>query len=434
MRVLIVSDNYAPNGDGIAASVISLATGLCELGHEVTVIAPRANAPLPPAEYMTYFVPSFATGYGDYRFSWPSAGAVKRIVEYCTPDIVHVHSLGSLGLLAASHCRRLGIKCVLTWHTDLEAYRKAYPVLNFCIPLMYLASVPRRLPTAVARLLLRTTITLTTRARLAEYYRQMLCGTLTLFDHVITPSAKAASSIADLLPGDSVSIIPTAPIPAQELDAESRRRLHSLRKVLHGGDAVICFVGRLSKEKNLELLLRVMARHVLPEYPGARLNVIGGGRRRNHYERLTQALQISHAVTFSGPLPREIVGHVLKSCTVLAHPALSETQGMVIDEAALAGVPAVVLDPELAVRHAVTGYIATSESSLGTELVRIIRAPEIRRRLGVNARRAVEKYTSRQYAARVAAVYLEVVGRDRKKQSKTGPLSGPSFSGDRSIH
>jgi 1,2-diacylglycerol 3-alpha-glucosyltransferase len=412
MRVLIVSDNYAPNRDGIATSVISLAAGLRELGHEVAVIAPRVNAPIPSVRYRTYFVPSFSTGYGDYRFSWPSAGAVKRIIGHYAPDVVHVHTLGSLGLLAASHCRHLGIKCVLTWHTDLEAYRKAYPVLNFCIPLMYLASVPRRLPTAVARLLLRTVIALTARGKAVEYYRQMLCGTLTLFDHLITPSTKAASSIVDLLPSDSVSVIPTAPIPAQELDTESRERLRSLRKLLHGGDAVICFVGRLSKEKNLELLLRVMARHVLPAYPPARLNVIGGGRHRTHYERLTQTLQISHAVTFSGPLPREIVGHVLKSCTVLAHPALSETQGLVIDEAALAGVPAVVLDPELSVRHAVTGYIATSESSLGTELVRIIRAPEIRHRLGVNARRAVEKYTSSQYAARVAAVYLEVVGRD----------------------
>ena len=332
-------------------------------------------------------------------------------MEHCAPDVVHVHTLGSLGPLAASHCRRLRIKCVLTWHTHLEAYRKAYPVLNFCIPLMYLASVPHRLPTAATRLLLRGVIALTTREKTVEYYREMLCGILTLFDRLITPSAKAASSIADLLPSDSVSIIPTAPIPAQELDAESRERLHSLRKTLHGGDAVICFVGRLSKEKNLELLLRVMARDVLPEYPRARLNVIGGGRHRTHYERLTQALQISHAVTFSGPLPREIIGHVLKSCTVLAHPALSETQGLVIDEAALAGVPAVVLDPRLAVRHAVTGYIATSESSLGTELVRIIRAPEIRQRLGANARQAVEKYTSRQYAARVTAVYLEMVGR-----------------------
>jgi 1,2-diacylglycerol 3-alpha-glucosyltransferase len=412
MRVLIVSDNYAPNRDGIAASVISLAAGLRGLGHELAVIAPRASTPIPPAGYRTYLVPSFSTGYGDYRFSWPSAGVVRRIIEHYAPDVVHVHTLGSLGLLAASHCRRLEIKCVLTWHTDLEAYRKAYPVLNLCIPLMYLASSPRPLPTAVARLLLRTAIALTGRGRMAEYYRQMLCGTLTLFDYLITPSPKAAASVAELMPSGSVSVIPTAPIPVQELDAESNMHLKSLRKLLHGGDAVICFVGRLSKEKNLDVLLRVMAHHVLPEYPRARLNVIGGGRDRTHYERLAHTLMISHAVTFSGPLPREMVGHVLKSCTVLAHPAMSETQGLVIDEAALAGVPAVVLDPELAVRHAVTGYIATSESSLGAQLVRVIRAPDIRHRLGVNARQAVEKYTPSRYAARVAAVYFKVVGLD----------------------
>ncbi|MFJ4786620.1 glycosyltransferase [Streptomyces sp. NPDC088794] len=405
MRVLLVSDNFAPNRDGIAASVISLAAGLCELGHEVAVVAPRPTAPIPPAAYKTYFVASFFTGYGDYRFSWPPIGAVKRIIKNFSPDIVHVHTLGSLGLLAASHCRDLGIKCVLTWHTDLEAYRKAYPILNLCIPIMYLASVPMRMSADAVKLLLRTVIALAARKRATEHYRQMLRETFTLFDYVIAPSTKAASNIADLLPKRLMRVVPTAPIPLQELDPKSKTHLHSLRKLLHSGDAAICFVGRLSKEKNLEALLRVMAHHVLPAHPHARLNVIGGGRARLHYQRLTDSLHISHAVAFSGPLPRELVGHALERCAVLAHPALSETQGLVIGEAALAGIPAVVLDPELAVQHGVTGCVATSESAFGAELVQIIRAPETGHRLGANARLAAEKYTPIQYADHVAATY-----------------------------
>ncbi|MFI6548538.1 glycosyltransferase [Streptomyces prunicolor] len=411
MRVLLVSDNYAPNRDGIASSVISLAAGLRELGHEVAVVAPRASVPIPPVEHDAYFVASFSTGYGDYRFSCPSPGSVKRIIEHYGPDVIHVHTLGSLGLLAAIHGRRLGMKCVLTWHTDLESYRGAYPILNLCIPVMYLASVSRCMSADVVRVLSRAAIAIATGSGVAGHHRKMLRETFRLFDYFIAPSVKASSSIADLLSGRSIRVIPTAPIPAQQLDAKSEVRLHSLRRQLHSGGAVISFVGRLSKEKNLESLLRVMAHHVLPVCPFARLNVIGGGPDRFRYERLASSLQISHAVAFSGPLPRELVGHVLKFGTVLAHPSLSETQGLVIGEAALVGIPAVVLDPELAVQHAITGYIATSGTSLGAELVRIIRTPEIGHRLGMNARLACKDYTSNQYATRVAAVYSEMVGR-----------------------
>src|SRR5690606_5118318 len=188
------------------------------------------------------------------------------------------------------------------------------------------------------------------------------------------------------------------------------RRLKEMRKLIHCDGTAIAYVGRLSAEKNLETLLHAMARRVLPAVPGARLNIIGDGHRQK-YERMAESLGISHAVAFAGPAPPELVGHLLSSCGLLAHPSLTETQGLVIAEAALVGLPAVVLDADLegVVQHDHTGYVAASVDRFGAALVRLLQRPDIRNRLGANARSASAEYTSARYASRVVDVYNELV-------------------------
>ncbi|XRQ09499.1 glycosyltransferase [Actinomadura welshii] len=412
MRVLLVSDNYLPNRDGVATSVVSLATGLRELGHDVAVIAPRAASSTPTADYPTHLVPSFPTGQGGYRFASPSPRALGRVIRAHRPDVVHIHTLGSLGLLAAAHCRRAGLKCVLTWHTDLLAYRKPYPLLNLAIPIMYAGSVLPSKKAEVARTLGRTAVAATVQGDASPRYREMLAEVLTLFHRIIVPSVKSSAAVLEMAPDRAPRVIPTAAVRHGPLGSQAVRELQAVQERIHHGDSVISCVGRLSGEKNTQALLHALSRHVLPAVPDARLNLIGDGGQRRAYQRLTDRLGISHAVAFAGSVSPELVGPLLASSALLAHPSLTETQGMVITEAALSGVPAVVLDAGLAgvVQDGDTGYVTTSEPCFADAVVQLLERPDVRHRLGANARRTAAEYTSARYASRVADVYGEAIG------------------------
>ncbi|TDC62799.1 glycosyltransferase, partial [Actinomadura sp. GC306] len=410
MRILLVSDNYPPNRDGVATSVASLAAGLREWGHDVAVIAPRTGTPAPTRGYPTYLAPSVATGQGGYRFGWISPQTLERLVEIYKPDVVHIHTLGSLGILAARLCRRTGLKSVLTWHTDLLAYRDAYPLLKLCIPIMYAGGLLPENASGVAKLLGRAGVAALAGNDVAPHHRQMLSAVAALFDRIIVPSPKTAASLCEMSPSCAPCVIPSAPVRHGPLAPESARRLREMRQSVHSGDSVLAYVGRLSAEKNLDVLLQAMAHQVLPAVPAARLNIIGDGQRKK-YERLAEVLGISHAVAFAGPVAPELVNHLVGPSRALAHPSLTETQGMVIAEAALEGVPSVVLDAELdgfVVKNDRTGYAAGSEQRFGEALVRLLQCSATRDRLGANAKRQATEYTPAQYASRVADVYDEL--------------------------
>ncbi|TDC84257.1 glycosyltransferase [Actinomadura sp. 7K507] len=411
MRVLLVSDNYLPNRDGVATSVVSLATGLRELGHDVAVVAPRAAPSTPTAQYPTYLVPSFPTGQGGYRCAAPSPKVLGRIIQAHRPDVVHIHTLGALGLLAAAACRRTGLKCVLTWHTDLLAYRKPYPLLNLAIPAIYAGSLLPGKGAEVARTLGRTAVAAALLGDVSSEYREMLSEVLSLFDRVIVPSDKSSSAVLEMAPDQIPYVIPTAAVRHGPLGSSAKRELRVAQERIHQGDSVIACVGRLSGEKNTHTLLLALSRYVLPAVPDARLNLIGDGAQRKTYQRLADRLGISHAVAFAGSVSPELVGHLLSSSALLAHPSLTETQGMVITEAALSGVPAVVLDAGLAgvVQHGDTGYITSSTPCFADALVRLLERLDLRHRLGDNARRLAAEYTPARYASRVADVYHEAI-------------------------
>ncbi|MFS2293681.1 MAG: glycosyltransferase [Actinomadura sp.] len=412
MRVLLVSDNYSPNRDGVATSVASLASGLRESSHDVAVVAPRARASAPAVEYRTYLAPSFATGQGGFRFGWVSSRTLERLVEHHRPDVVHIHTLGSLGLQAARLCRRAKLKSVFTWHTDLLAYREAYPVLKLGIPAIYASTFLPQEKRAVGKALGATMKAALAGESVTPHHRRMLSNVAGLFDRVIVPSHKTAAELKEIAPFCVPTVIPSAAVRHGTLSVPLARRLKEMRKLIHCDGTAIAYVGRLSAEKNLETLLHAMARRVLPAVPGARLNIIGDGHRQK-YERMAESLGISHAVAFAGPAPPELVGHLLSSCGLLAHPSLTETQGLVIAEAALVGLPAVVLDADLegVVQHDHTGYVAASVDRFGAALVRLLQRPDIRNRLGANARSVAAEYTSARYASRVVDVYDELVPR-----------------------
>ena len=125
----------------------------------------------------------------------------------------------------------------------------------------------------------------------------------------------------------------------------------------------LLYVGRLSPEKSLGLLIRaiVKLRNSIPEL---KLALIGDGSQRKELETLSHSLGLNDVIEFTGSLSQEALAaeYLRASCLVL--PSYSEPWGLVVNEALHYGCPVVVSNhcgcvPEL-VHDGVTGFVFRS--------------------------------------------------------------------------
>ncbi len=107
----------------------------------------------------------------------------------------------------------------------------------------------------------------------------------------------------------------------------------------------ILYVGRLAAEKNLETLLRAF-RIALSRQTPARLSLVlvGSGPEESRLRALAAALGIQDHVEFRGAITQDGLPPIYQSADVLVLPSVSEPWGLVVNEAMLCGLPAIVSD------------------------------------------------------------------------------------------
>lgn len=111
-RVLIATDAWHPQVNGVVRSLDTTARTLREWGHTVEVVEPTA--------FTSYPVPF----YPEIRLALPRPGRVYDRVRRARPDFVHIATEGPLGLLVRRFCRRRGWKFTTSYHTRFPEYLK----------------------------------------------------------------------------------------------------------------------------------------------------------------------------------------------------------------------------------------------------------------------------------------------------------------------
>jgi glycosyltransferase involved in cell wall biosynthesis len=194
-------------------------------------------------------------------------------------------------------------------------------------------------------------------------------------------------------------------------------------------EVVVAHVGRLIARKGVDRLLRAVAAS-RPAVP-LRLRLVGTGPEEPRLRRLAGELGAESVVEFSGFVDQSAMPRVYADADVLAFPTLDDTFGMVVVEAAAAGLP-IVASPfagatlEL-VEDGVNGFVADPDDTDAWThaLVTLSRDASLRQRFG----RRSHELTLDRTAARTADGYAESVrvalehpGHDiRRPRFKRGP-------------
>ena len=152
-------------------------------------------------------------------------------------------------------------------------------------------------------------------------------------------------------------------------------------------EPLLVAVGRLTASKEFDRVIRLVAR--LRERCPARLVVAGAGTERDRLLSLVAELGAESWCELAGRVDDDALVALYQQAWALVSASSSEGWGMTITEAAACGTPAVVSDiagHADAVVDGETGHLAARDDGFTDALVRLIRDPEHRARLGEAAR------------------------------------------------
>lgn len=292
----------------------------------------------------------------DLRFDlafWRHAPCVMRTLRAFRPDLVHITGPSDVGMLGAWAAAKLKVPLVASWHTNVHEYaaRRAGWFTRLFGPRR--ASFERQIEATslwlsarfyrLARVLFAPNNDL---CRLLERATRRPCFLMTrgVDTQAFSPGHRVRSGTADEL--------------------------------------VLGFVGRLSIEKNLRLLVRVADDLRSMGAPPFRFLIIGHGAEEPW---LRQHLPEAE---FPGVLRGPELARAYANMDIFVFPSHTDTFGNVVLEALASGVPAIVTPdggPATIVRDGVTGFV-TDDGTFTAVLGRLLQDQALRDRMRIAAR------------------------------------------------
>lgn len=201
------------------------------------------------------------------------------------------------------------------------------------------------------------------------------------------------------------------------------------------GEPALLYAASLTPVKDPETAIRAMAL-VLPESPRAVLHVVGEGPLRGELERLGFELGITNSVRFHGQIDHASIAGYYRSADLLVTSSLHEAQGMVVLEAAAAGLPTVGTGVGVLadLGTAALTVPVRDHRALADGIVALIKDPHRRRAMVAEAaKRVSEIYALDATLARFESVYQEL-GRGTTNARLSPHLEdAPSYGGRPSL-
>jgi 1,2-diacylglycerol 3-alpha-glucosyltransferase len=324
LSIGMYTDTVLPRPDGIAVSIEAFGQALLGLGVRLELVGPkvRYTGTLPIRSIKSIRIPG-----RDYRIGLALPWLRSSRTAAASYNIVHVHTLGPIGLTGLAAAKFAGIPAILTWHTDIAAYRPYYPEVRLGSSMVGLT-------------LARLGLDRTKQVRQASVLEQAISA----FDLIIAPTEKARTQVSEIGCPRKTRVLasPTLPLPAPSMSPVATRRQMGIPR-----DApVVLSIGRLSGEKNLELLIQAFALYSRTN-PNAHLVLVGALRKRGDVMRLAAKLGVEASTHTPGVVGRNNLAAYYGLADVFVIPSLSETQSLVAQEAEAFGVPVIVVDEGL---------------------------------------------------------------------------------------
>lgn len=368
-RIAMITDDFIPGMTGVGVHVQKLSREMTTRGHQVVVITTRRHGQPQHEEwegvkiYRVFSIPM----YGFYQ-ALPSKTTIKNILLENHINIVHCHYLGIMMLRAMDVAEELKIARVLTAHMTVDVLTQ---------PLLMRPWKP----------LLRRF--------LAHIYER--------FNHVICVSSQYARQVKRFNLSSHIHFISNA-IDFIGTEALKESPADVFR---------ILYVGRLTPEKNIGLLLRAIS-IVARKNKNIQLSIIGQGTEEKELRALTASLKIEPYVSFVGHVAHKDLPKAYAACDVFVLPSTVETQGLVALEAMRFKCPVIVTNRIISAQELIAegenGFIVDSENAedMAKRLDQLSQNPQLRLQQGEAGFRKTHVYTGPVVCDAIERVYRSI--------------------------
>ena len=414
MRIAICSDTYSPMTNGVAVFTTNLAVGLRKRGHDVIVISPSftgkehrhtdratgvTNYFLTSKRFHLYpdqiheipdkkevlgvKVPRLAYKNGLWLSTRPRR-EIKKILRRFKPDVIHLQTAGPVGLGVMSYVKKIDTPLVSTGHS--------YPD-NFTGQFKFLKPIKRPVDAAVRHYL-------NSFLKNAEYATM---PTELAIEELIPENRKRFKvPIEALSNGVDLSAFKRAKVPSEIYE---KYQLEKKRPR-------VLYTGRVDPEKSLDVVIRAFAT-VCKKLPEAELLIIGDGADKSKLEKLVESLELGDNVRFLGRILPPDLYDLYRTGTVFATTSETETQGIVLIEAAASGLPLVAVDAGAVkeiCKNNKHGYLLKpkDEAAIARSLLKILLDPDRRKAMSKASLEIAKTHDLNHTLARFEAIYADV--------------------------
>jgi glycosyltransferase involved in cell wall biosynthesis len=261
---------------------------------------------------------------------WRHAGAIRRELERFRPDVIHITGPSELGMFGAYFAWELGVPLAASWHTNVHEYAaRRMGWLTRHLSARHGAAAERGVEGG-------------TLWAASQFYK--------LAKVLFAPNDELCRML-EKTTGRPCSLMQRG--VDTELFSPSRRTRDP-----NDNDVVLGYVGRLSIEKNVALLVQVERELRTMQVAGSRFLIVGHGSE----EALLRG-ELKNA-EFAGVLRGAALAEAYANMDVLVFPSHTDTFGNVVLEALASGVPAVVTGdggPKYIVRDQITGFVTVDD-------------------------------------------------------------------------
>jgi glycosyltransferase involved in cell wall biosynthesis len=140
MRIMIVTDAWLPQTNGVVRTLAQTAEWLGRFGHDVRMLTPR--------DFRSIACPT----YPEIRLSLLPRRLVERSIDEFAPQALHIATEGPLGLAARRCCLKRQLRFTTSYHTQFPQYLRA----RFPIPIGFSYWALHRFHGAAARCMVST--------------------------------------------------------------------------------------------------------------------------------------------------------------------------------------------------------------------------------------------------------------------------------------
>ena len=280
MRIYLFTDSFLPYISGVSSAVLNQANEMAARGHEVSIFHPRPKredrTDSPPGldpSIRTFGLPVSISvpNVPKLRFTIPLFVLTYLQFLKARPDLIHVHSEFGCGIEGVLLGRCLGIPIVGTFHTFFAEpeYLKQFRIPDFKI---------------TRKAMWKYSVTFYNRCR-----------------HIVSPSKSVRDHLVERGLKRPATLMSNG---IDQIDFRSKEELEAARRLRGIDDFSFVYVGRISPEKSLDIVLKAF-RQVVDANAKAKLVIVGNGPSDGMLDELTTELGLSDNIIRTGRIERD---------------------------------------------------------------------------------------------------------------------------------